>query len=176
MEGAVHYTQRLVAEMAPELEEGARQLLEATRDGLSLGDVLGVSKEQKQALLDLGCGLAQAGQLEKACDVLLRLVQLDPLEERAIYALGTVCQTRGELHKAAQLYLQFLALDATNPIGYLRLGECLLAAKEFAQARAAILTARDLAEDGKGHPGNLEEAVRLLEVPEIANAEPEQAL
>jgi Flp pilus assembly protein TadD len=152
------------------LDERSRHLIDVTRDGLALGDVLGVSKEQKTALLDLGCRLLQLGQTDKAVDVLMRLNQLDPLEERAMYALGVACQTRGELQKAAQMYLQFLALDATNPMGYLRLGECLLAAKEYAEAHAAFLSASEFAQQGKGQPGNLQEALRMLAVPEVAAA------
>jgi tetratricopeptide (TPR) repeat protein len=168
LEGAVEFAQRVIQNTLPNLDEDTRSIIEATKDGRSLGDVLGITKEQKAALLDFGCRLIQVGQLDKATDVLLRLNQLDPLEERAMYALGVICQTRGELNKAAQMYLQFLALDATNPIGYLRLGECLIAAKEFDEAYAAIITAHDFAQEGKGQPGNLKEALKLLEVPEIA--------
>lgn len=170
MEGAIEFAQRMVADALPNLDERTRQIIEATSDGSSLGAVLGVTKEQKQALLDTGCRLIQVGDLAKASDVLLRLAQLDPLEERAHYALGVICQMRGQLPQAAQLYIQFLALDATNPMGYLRLGECLLAAKEFSEARAAFQTARDLAAAGKGQPGDKDEAERMLSLPEIAAA------
>jgi tetratricopeptide (TPR) repeat protein len=170
MQGAIAFAQTMTREMLPDLDEDTRRIIELTADGSSLGDALGITKEQKAALLDMGCRLIQVQQLEKATDVLMRLNQLDPLEERAMYALGVVCQMRGEWHKAAQMYLQFLALDATNPIGYLRLGECLLAAKEFAEAHAAFSTAKEFAEEGKGQPGNAEEARRMLEIPEIAAA------
>ena len=168
LEGAVEFAQRVVESALPNLDEDTRRIIEATRDGRSLGDVLGITREQKAALLDLGCRLIQVGQLDKATDALLRLNQLDPLEERAMYALGVICQTRGELNKAAQMYLQFLALDATNPMGYLRLGECLVAAGEFDEAYAAIITAHDFAQEGKGQPGNLDEALALLAVPGVA--------
>ncbi|MDC9823020.1 hypothetical protein PRN20_04690 [Devosia sp. ZB163] len=169
---ATVFANDVIARTLPHLDEKTRDLMEATKDGRSLGDVLGITKEQKVALLDLGCRLLQVGETDKAVDVLMRLNQLDPLEERALYALGVACQTRGELEKAAQMYLQFLALDATNPMGYLRLGECLLAAKEFSEAQAALLTAKEFAQEGKGQPGNLEEAVRLLAIPEVASAAP----
>lgn len=170
MAGAIEFATRMTQEMLPQLDEEARHIIEVTADGTSLGDALGVTKEQKAALLDLGCRLAQMRQLDKATDVLLRLVQLDPLEERAFYALGVVCQMRGELHKAAQMFLQFLALDATNPIGYLRLGECLLRAGEHAEAYSAFVVAKEFADEGKGQPGNAEEARRMLDLPEMAAA------
>lgn len=170
MQGAIEFAMRMTQSALPNLDPDTRRIIELTADGSSLGDALGITKEQKAALLDLGCRLIQVGQLEKAADVLMRLNQLDPLEERAIYALGVVCQTRGELQKAAQMYLQFLALDATNPIGYLRLGECLLAAKEYAEAHAAFATAKDFAASGKGSPSHIAEAQKMLDVPEIAAA------
>ena len=170
MEGAMAFAQTMLADAMPNLDPGMRGLIEATQDGASLGDVLGITKDQKQALLDYGCGLIQSGEMEKAADVLLQLSALDPLEERAKYALGVICQLRGELHKAAQLYLQFLALDATNPLGYLRLGECLMSAREYAEARSAFEMAQGLAADGHGQPGNREEAEKMLSMPEIASA------
>lgn len=172
LQDAAVFANDVIAGTLPSLDEASRNLIEATKDGSTLGEVLGITKEQKAALLDLGCRLLQVGETDKAVDVLMRLIQLDPLEERAFYALGVACQTRGELSKAAQMYLQFLGLDATNPMGYLRLGECLLAAKEFSEAQAAFLTAKEFAEEGKGQPGNLEEAVRMLAIPEIASAAP----
>jgi tetratricopeptide (TPR) repeat protein len=170
MQGSIEFAMRMTQEALPNLDEASRNLIELTSDGTSLGDALGITKAQKNALLELGSRLLQVGQTEKAIDVLMRLNQLDPLDERAIYALGVACQTRGELQKAAQMYLQFLALDATNPMGYLRIGECLLSAKEYAEAYAAFDSARQFAEDGKGQPGNLEEALRMLDVPEIVAA------
>lgn len=170
MQGAAEFAQRMTQEALPELDEQSRHLLEVTSDGTTLATALGITKEQRAALLDMGCRLIQLGQLDKATDVLLRLNQLDPYDERVNYSLGVICQARGELHKAAQMYLQFLALDATNPMGYLRLGECLLAAKEYDEAYSAFDTAKEFAQEGKGQPGNLEEALKMLEIPEIAAA------
>ncbi|MBC8130164.1 MAG: hypothetical protein H7Y08_07555 [Rhizobiaceae bacterium] len=168
MEGAMVYAAEKVTEMLPNLDEKSRRLIELTADGTTLGDALGITKAQKQALLDTGCRLIQVGELEKATDILLRLNQLDPLDERSLYALGTICQLRGELEKAAALYIQFLAQDATNPLGYLRLGECLMAAREYDDAYGALHAARVFAAEGKGQPGTLEEVERLMAVPEIA--------
>ena len=168
--GAMLFAARMTAEALPNLDEGTRRILELTADGTFLGDALGVTKEQKAAMLDMGCRLIQVGELEKASDVLLRLNQLDPLMEGALYALGVICQTRGELQKAAFMYTQFLALDATNPMGYLRVGECLIQAGEFVEAKATLELARTFAADGKGQPGNLAEAKTLLALPDVASA------
>ena len=62
------------------------------------------------------------------------LTLLDPLDSRVLYVLGSTYQAENNLPAAARFYLQFLAFDATNADGYLRLGECFLAAKEFEEA------------------------------------------
>lgn len=164
------YAQSIIKEILPHLGDDIKDVIEATIDGSTLADVFGIDKEHLGALLDLGCSLLQAGETRKGIDVLTRLHQFDPLEERAYYALGVAYQTQGELPKAAHFYLQFLALDATNPMGYLRLGECLLAAQEHAEALSAFSVAESLAVDGKGEAGHLEEARRMLAIPEIEAA------
>ena len=168
--GAIDFAVRMLEKLIPKLDEGSRRIVEMLQGGDTLGDALGITTEQKAALLDLGCRLIHYGKLDDAFAVLLRLVQLDPLEERAVYAIGIIFQLRGEPQKAAQMFLQFLALDATNPAGYLRLGECLLRAGEHAEARRMFLVAREFADEGKGRPGNAEEAARMLDLPEIVAA------
>lgn len=161
------FAERVIGHMLPELDADVRALIEASRGGLASGDIVGVTRDQKEALLDLGCRLAQLERLDDAAAVLLRLVQLDPLEERALYALGVVCQLRGEPEKAVRLHLQFLALDATNPLGYLRLGECLLAAGDHPQAHDAFLAAKAMAEGDPAHAGALAEARARLALPQF---------
>src|SRR5690606_40771579 len=89
----------------------------------------------KEALLQLGCRFMLSNDLEQASNIFLTLALLDPLEERAQYGLGVVEQTRGDLPKAAQFFLQFILLNATDPKGYLRLGECLRGANEKEEAK-----------------------------------------
>ncbi|MGQ3211771.1 MAG: hypothetical protein ACT6U0_10165 [Shinella sp.] len=170
MHGAMEFAQAVLDQATPQLDEKTRHIIELTADGSSLGDALGITKEQRSALYDLGSRLLQVGETQKAFDVLMRLNQLDPLDERAYYGLGVACQTQGELPKAAKMYVMFLALDATNPLGYLRLGECLLQAQEYADAYVSFEAARDFAQQGLGGPDVLQEALAMLAVPEIATA------
>lgn len=170
MQGAMEFAQVMLGEITPKLDAQTRHIIELTSDGSTLGDALGISKEQRAALYDLGSRLLQVGETQKAFDVLMRLNQLDPLDERAYYGLGVACQTQGELHKAAKMYVMFLALDATNPLGYLRLGECLLQAEEYADAYVSFEAARSFSEQGLGTPETLQEALAMLDVPAIAAA------
>lgn len=170
MQGAMQFAQTVLDDAMPQLDEKTRHIIELTSDGSSLGDALGITKQQRSALFDLGSRLLQVGETQKAFDVLMRLNQLDPLDERAYYGLGVACQTQGELQKAAKMYMMFLALDATNPLGYLRLGECLLQAQEYSEAYVSFEAARNFAAEGLGGADVLQEALTMLAVPEIAAA------
>jgi len=114
-------------------------------EGLSLGDIEGLSVHHKEALFQLGCKLMLCNEAEQAESIFIALSLLDPLEARAYYGAGIAMKAQGKLSGAAQLFMQFLSLDATNPDGYLRLGECLVAAGELEEARSAFLAAEALA-------------------------------
>lgn len=115
-----------------------QSVIELMKQGLSLGDILGITKEQRDALFAHACRLLQHREIQKARDFLQQLYQIEPLEARTIYALAGTFQMEGDYARAGKLYVNFLALDATNPDGFLRLGECFLGAKEFGEAVSAF--------------------------------------
>lgn len=154
------YVRDMVAEM-PESER-IDDILRLTREGLTLADIAGLTKEQLDALLAQGMRFVELGQTQAARDVLQRLNQLDPTDKRAYYVIGTTYQLDGDLARAAHFYMQYIAFDATDPDGYLRLGECLLAAGETENARSALLSAQVFAGEGKGRAGAGERAGLLL--------------
>ncbi|KQT54066.1 hypothetical protein ASG43_00015 [Aureimonas sp. Leaf454] len=84
--------------------------------------------------------------------------------------MGQFSMEKPKLPGSALSGNQHLAQDATNPLGYLRLGECLIAAREYDQAYGALHAARIFAAEGKGQPGTLAEVERLMALPEIAAA------
>ncbi|WP_294641433.1 tetratricopeptide repeat protein [uncultured Aureimonas sp.] len=137
-------------------------VIEGLRKGLTLADLLDLTPAHIEALMTQAVHLVQAGQFAPARDLLLRAMQLSPLEARSSFVMGMTYQLEGDLPRAAHFYMQFIALDATNPDGYLRLGECLLAAGERDNARDALNAARAFALDGKGRAGALAQAERLL--------------
>lgn len=127
------------------LSPKAQSIFDALDEGLSLADVMNITKEERDALLVQGTRLLQVGDLDGAQEMLLMLYRLEPMDERAVYALAATFQAKQEYAYAAKLYLVFLALDATNPQGYLRLGECLMANREFDEAGAYFEAAKTLA-------------------------------
>jgi tetratricopeptide (TPR) repeat protein len=145
------------------LSERDASILELMKEGLSLGDIVGITKDQRGALLVQAGRFIQVGDIGKARDVLFKLYQFEPLDERTIYALATTYQLEGNFALAAKLYVFFLALDATNPEGHLRLGECFLAAKEYENAEDSFIIARELAKDA-ADKACVDYATKMLDV------------
>ena len=140
----------------------AQSVLDLMKEGLSLGDVLEITEEERNAMFAQGCKLVQLGDLQKARALLSQLYLFEPLDARVIYMLGVIFQLQGDLATAAKIYVQFLALDATNADGYLRLGECHLAAKENDLALGLLRTAKAECDRGHGTPATRERAAQLL--------------
>ena len=161
MEFAVPIVNHAVDQM--QLTERQQSVLDLMNEGLSLADILGITKEHRDALLAQGCRFLQVGEIQKARDTLVNLYQLEPHDERVIYALGTSFQLEGDFERAGKLYVQFLALDATNPDGFLRLGECFLGAKEYDNAEHSFDQARALAQKA-GNARSLAQAKSMLEL------------
>jgi tetratricopeptide (TPR) repeat protein len=133
------------------------------KEGLSLGDVIGIKKEHRDALLARAHGLVVAGEIDKARDVLIMLYQFEPLDERSSYALAATYQLQGDFATAGKLYVIFIALDATNPEGHLRLAECFLGAGEFKNAIDTFDMARELAKDA-GDAASVEYADKMIAI------------
>lgn len=121
-----------------ELSPRAQSIVDHLKDGLSLADILKISKEERDALLVQGIRQMQSRDVAGAQTTLTMLHRLEPLDERVIYALATTYQAQEDYAVAGKLYVTFLALDATNAEGYLRLGECFLGNRETEQAYACF--------------------------------------
>jgi len=140
----------------------AGELLSLLAEGVSLADIAGLGEQHKEALFQLGCRLMVCDEVGQAEAIFTTLSLLDPLEARAHYGAGVARQVKGDVEGAAQSFLLFLALDATDPNGYLRLGECLTAAGEFDEAQSAFQVAVKLAENGHGSQATIDEATRQI--------------
>jgi tetratricopeptide (TPR) repeat protein len=145
------------------LPERVTSVLEHMKEGLSLADIFGITKQQREALLVQGCRFLQLGEIAKGRDILLQLYKLEPMDERTIYALATSYQLQQDFAAAGKLYVLFLALDATNPEGHLRLGECFLGAKEFDNAESSFSMARNFAKSA-GDAAAVVHATKMLEL------------
>jgi tetratricopeptide (TPR) repeat protein len=138
--------------------------IDGLKDGLPLSSVLRVTDEECGALFDQACRDIQFGEIKRARDALLLLHVLQPLEARFVYVLGTTFQISGDPATAGKLYIQFLARDATNPDGYLRLGECFLSNKEYDMARDTFQLAIEHASHGSSPDKVRTHARRMIEL------------
>lgn len=140
----------------------AQSVTALLREGLSLADIFSITKDERAAVLLLACRKLQAGDVAGAKPLLTQLVQLEPTDPRALYALALAYQAGGDPVLAGKLYLYAIAFDATNPDGYLRLGECLLANREVEAARGCFEGAKVLASGGHGTPAQAAHADRMI--------------
>ncbi|SDR15080.1 hypothetical protein [Pseudovibrio sp. Tun.PSC04-5.I4] len=108
------------------------------KQGVSISEMLDLSKDELAAVYEMARRNISVGQIEKAKALFIMLVQIAPMEEHFTYGLAMTYQVQGDVRMAVKLYLYFISMDATNPQGYLRLGECLMAAKEYHEAGDAF--------------------------------------
>ncbi|MEM8575990.1 MAG: hypothetical protein AAGF48_15380, partial [Pseudomonadota bacterium] len=130
---------------------GTTKTLEKVMEGLTLAEALDLSEEHLEAMYAVAHGYLVAGEPKKAKEAFTQLIQLNPLYERFLYGAGVACQMLGHHAVAAKIYINFLAFDATNPEGYLRLGECFLAADELDESHGAFSAAKAMAEGQEIH-------------------------
>lgn len=147
-----------------ELTPKSREIFERLGGGESLADIMGITKEQRDALLVQGYRQFQGGDIAGAQNTLTQLYHFEPTDERVIYALAATYQAQEKYAEAGKLYVTFLAFDATNPQGYLRIGECFLANREFDDAKAYFEAAKIQAAGTKEAPAVNAHADSMLSV------------
>jgi tetratricopeptide (TPR) repeat protein len=146
-----------------DLSPKSKEVVELLKQGLSIADIYGITKEERDALLHKGYQYIHAGKLEKARDWLLGVYQIETLDPRVHYALGVTFQLQGDVERAAKLFICSIALNADNPEGYLRLGECLLVAGEHTPAIECFKLAKKLSETSEVYAKAAAHASKMLE-------------
>jgi tetratricopeptide (TPR) repeat protein len=158
MDAATRSLPEILDAVMESLEIEDTPYIQAVRSGATPAAALGLEQRHIEALYQQGYDLLAVGELAKARAVLTTLLQLDPSEERAVYALAATYQLEGRFDVAAQIYTTFITMDATNPDGFLRLGECLEAIGEIENAAGCYEIALGEAERGHGSPESLQQA------------------
>src|SRR5579859_4880181 len=88
--------------------------------------------------------LHQAGQLDQAAKLYLRILQRTPRDFNALHFLGILRLAQGNPGEAVRLIRQALAIDGRFPDAHLNLGNALAAQKQFDQAVASYRQAVQL--------------------------------
>jgi tetratricopeptide (TPR) repeat protein len=133
-------------------------IISQVMEGQSPAQAMGLTRDDLEVLYAVGFNQLNAGEFNKAADTFTNLCLIDPLEAKNHYCLGMAYQLRGEPRNAAPIFINFLSLDATNPHGYLRYGECLMAQGEKTEALESFRLALIEAEKNNSDPGAASEA------------------
>jgi type III secretion system low calcium response chaperone LcrH/SycD len=134
----------------------------AVLDGQTIAQAKGLSRADLEVLYAYGFSFISKGDTRKAEDVFSQLCMIDPLVAKNHYCLGIVRQMTQHWDLAIDDFARFCALDATNPEGYLRIGECLTAKGDRAEARKVFDVALREARKGHGPANAAEQAERAL--------------
>ncbi|MEO9530023.1 tetratricopeptide repeat protein [Roseibium sp.] len=137
--------------------------------GYSPKEILDLSDREMDALFQSGYQAMGVGDLQAAEDVFTTLCRLDSLDARFPFALAATLQLQGRYATAAKLYVVALGLNATHVDAYVRLGECLIEAREFDQAQEVLEIALALTEKGHGDEEARSQAESLIaQISELA--------
>lgn len=159
-------------EVAKEIEEGVRLAMKALTDagldqdpafqrvlaGETIAQAKGLTRADLEVLYAYGFRFIANRDTKRAEEVFVHLCMIDPLQAKNHYCLGIVRQMQEQWDAAIDDFARFCALDATNPDGYLRIGECLTAKGDRVQARQAYNVALREARKGRGPKNAVEQA------------------
>jgi len=109
--------------------------------GVTLADLHGMTKDELDAVYLLARQDLGEGRAESAVDRLAPLVQFAPDDRRYLVAYALALQRVRRYESAARFYGYAMLLDATDALCALRIGECLAARSQWAEAREAFESA-----------------------------------
>lgn len=132
-------------------------------DGQTMAQAMGLNRDDLEVIYTLGFNLMVSGKLDQAEDTFITLCMMDMLEAKNHYCLGVTRQLKQNWKMAYDDFVRFLSLDATNPEGYLRAGECMMALGDRDEARDLFELALAEAQAGNGPEHALEQAQKALD-------------
>lgn len=133
------------------------------RHAVTPAQLHGITEEELEAVYSLAYREIAEGRFEEALDRTAFLAQHNPWERRYLFAFALCLQHVGEFQDAARFYGEALLLDATDAVCAYRIGECLGAQGELADAREAFETAVKLSWLDAEGAEVLEQAERRLD-------------
>ena len=139
-------------------------IVKGLEEGRTLAQITGLTRDDLDVLYAHGFSLLNKGSYDKAVTIFGNLTMIDPLEGKNHYCLGVALQMMGKHEVARDTFLSFLMLEATNPDGYLRLGESMMALGDRDMAIGAFELAELEAKREGADPHCLIEAQQKLEM------------
>lgn len=134
----------------------------AVLDGQTIAQVKGLTRADLEVLYAFGFNFIVNRDAKRAEEVFTHLCLIDPLQAKNHYCLGIIRQMQERWDTAIDDFARFCALDATNPEGYLRIGECLIAKGDRDEASKMFNVALREARKGNGPKNAVEQAELAL--------------
>lgn len=135
-------------------------------EGLTQAQSMGLTRDDLNVIYTMGFQKLTGADFKAAEDVFVYLSVIDPLHAPNYYCLGVARQAQGRFDDAEMAIYGFLSMDATNPNGYLRLGECKQSRGDRDGAREAYALAVAECKNGHGDETTLAEARAKLTIAE----------
>lgn len=142
------------------------------REAGTLGDSLGVSKADLEALYILGTRLYGLGRYKEAAINLRRLVSLEPYERRYLQALGACMQMQGQYEEALVHYGVCFMLDVEDPVTPFHMAQCLVRLQRRSDALALLEAVMDNAGGKPEHRAMHAQAQAMHQLLQAAPQEP----
>jgi tetratricopeptide (TPR) repeat protein len=160
-EAIVRHLREGLADNLPELLEEAQA---AMREGLTLGELRGLTPEHYESLYRLACELRDSGNVEDTLPVAVQLALHQPQDNRVLL-MAAQCLYDLNMHKSALgMYCMSLKNDPT-PAALCQMGNCFLALghdEHAIQAFDAALECGDGSEQNQEVQEYCARTVRLL--------------
>lgn len=112
--------------------------------GLTRADLHGMTKDELDAAFALASADLRERRPEQAVERLAQLVHFAPDDRRYLVAYAMALQQVRQHASAAKFYGYAMLMEATDALCALRLGECLAAQAQWAEAREAFEAAVQL--------------------------------
>lgn len=119
--------------------------------------------QQLDAVYDTACRLCDEENYRFASALALHLVTYKPGEPRFSFLAGTCMQRQGMPSSAARFFCAALVSGGDHSASLFRLGECMLALGDLANADRALDAAMDVARGVQGAEELQQEAQRLMD-------------
>jgi type III secretion system low calcium response chaperone LcrH/SycD len=137
-------TQEFSAQDAVEATESLKGLLKA---GGTLGSALDITKDEREAMYQLGHSFYEQGRYSEAFKAFSLLVIWDHLEPRYLIALGGAAQMLGRWTDALQHYSTATLAKLDDPVPPYHCAECLIALERLPEAVESLELCLTLAGD-----------------------------
>lgn len=149
----------IVGQLSASLEDlpaVLEQFEESLKQGATLGELRGITREEFDSLYRIACNLCNSGEFKHALPIALQLMLHDPRDSRYAFQAGSCLQRLAEYNYAAILFARALDLKQDDAAAAYRLGECLLAINHPFEAKAMFDMAIENAR-GKFHCRELQD-------------------